>query len=190
MGEYALARRLIGKPRPKQFGQVAPDRFTLRQLQSVIRGLARGHGRTAGLRRLAATALCLARANYRLEFPGDCRPSEIVVFPPTEYERQGTEDLRLVRFIDADGRVRYYGTYTAYDGVRIRPMLLDTEDFRAFRVRTLSGRCARNKGMALYPRRVGDHYLVLARHDGENLYLLRSGNLLVWNASEKLLSPR
>jgi predicted GH43/DUF377 family glycosyl hydrolase len=170
--------------------EALPDRFTFGQLRAATRRPARGASRAPGFRRALRTALWLARANYRLEFQADCRPSEIVVFPATEYERQGMEDLRLVRFSHADGRVRYYGTYTAYDGLRIHPMLLETDDFRAFRVRTLSGRYARNKGMALFPRRVGDHYVMLARHDGENLYLLRSRDLYVWNASEKLLSPR
>jgi predicted GH43/DUF377 family glycosyl hydrolase len=167
-----------------------PDQFTFGQLQAAARRPACGASRAPGFRRALRTALWLARANYRLEFPADCRPSEIVVFPATEYERQGMEDLRLVQFTEANGQVRYYGTYTAYDGMRIHPMLLETKDFHVFEVHTLSGRYARNKGMALFPRRLGGQYLMLSRHDGENLYLLRSRDLHVWNASEKLLSPR
>ena len=167
-----------------------PDRLAFEQLQAATRAAARGADPAPGLRRLSGMALWLARANYRLEFPADCQPSEIVVFPATEYERQGMEDLRLVQFMSRDKRIRYCGTYTAFDGLRIHPMLLETEDFRVFRVRTLSGRYARDKGMALFPRRIGDYYMMLARHDGENLYLLQSRNLYVWNTSEKLLSPR
>ncbi len=166
------------------------DRFAVRDLEAAVRAASRRPGRAHGFRRLAGLMLWLARANYRLEFPPDCRPSEIVVFPATEYERRGTEDLRLVRFCDGDEPSRYYGTYTAYDGARVHPMLLETEDFRRFRIHTLSGRYARNKGMALFPRRIEEHYVMLARHDGQNLYLLRSRDLHVWNVSEKLLSPR
>ena len=59
------------------------------------------------------------------------------------------EDLRLVRFVADEGTATFYGTYTAYDGHRTHPMLLETTDFCTFHVSTLSGRYVRNKGMAL-----------------------------------------
>ena len=46
---------------------------------------------------------------------------------------------------------RYYATYTAFDGTRILPQLIETEDFLSFRLRPLHGAAARNKGMALFP---------------------------------------
>jgi predicted GH43/DUF377 family glycosyl hydrolase len=112
-----------------------------------------------------------------------------VIFPATRHEQRGMEDLRLVRFVDAGGQVRFYGTYTAFDGRRVHPMLLETADFRSFHVTTLSGRYARNKGMALFPRPVDGAYLMLSRHDGENLYLLRSDDLYVWNRAAQLQAP-
>jgi predicted GH43/DUF377 family glycosyl hydrolase len=64
------------------------------------------------------------------------------------------EDARFVRFVDDDGVVTYYATYTAFDGHQILPQLLETDDFVEFRVATLSGRAAHNKGIAIFPRRI------------------------------------
>ncbi len=166
------------------------DPFAPSDLRHVLAGLRRKARAESGTKRLAAYARWVAQANYEVHFPEDCRPSEIVVFPATEYESSGMEDVRLVRFEDDDARVTYYGTYTAYDGRRIQPMLIETTDFHAFHIRTLAGRYARNKGMALFPRKVDGHYLMLSRHDGENLFLLHSRDLYVWNASQHLAGPR
>ena len=53
-----------------------------------------------------------------------------------------------MRFREDDGTHRYYATYTAFDGTRILPQLIETEDFRQFRLRPLHGASARNKGSA------------------------------------------
>ena len=167
-----------------------PDPFALPRLKQALAQLRRGSAPRVGSKPVAGLMWWMAEANYELRFPPDCLPAEIVIFPATGYESRGMEDVRLVRFVDDDGRTTYYGTYTAYDGVRIRPMLLETRDFHAFHISTLHGRCARNKGMALFPRRIGGSYAMLSRHDGENLYVLRSHDLHVWNRSRRLQSPR
>jgi len=167
-----------------------PDPFGPADLQAALAVLRHSEAPSSAVRRATNTIRWLSRANYELHFPGDCLPAETVIFPATEYEARGMEDLRLVRFTGPDGEVRYYGTYTAYDGTNIHPMLIETADFRDFRVRTLTGRYARNKGMALFPRQVDGHYLMLARHDGENLYLLRSTDVCHWNVSQPLQRPR
>lgn len=168
-----------------------PGRFTQADLRTALDRCA---AETAGddaeaLGDIRDEMLWLAHANYRLEFPGDCRPSEMVLFPATTYEQRGMEDVRLVRFEHDGGHVTYYGTYTAFDGDATHPMLLETRDFRTFHVSTLRGRYARNKGLALFPRQVDGRYLMVARHDGESLHLLRSRNLYAWNDSELLCEP-
>lgn len=100
------------------------------------------------------------------------------------------EDARFVRFTDDDGASTYYATYTAFDGFTILPQLIETQDFLTFRFVTLNGVCARNKGMALFPRKVDGLYAALGRHDQENLHLLRSDQLEVWNHAEMITSPR
>jgi predicted GH43/DUF377 family glycosyl hydrolase len=167
-----------------------PEAFTLQELKAALDQIRHAGERPAGFRRLASTMMWLASVNYELRFPSDCMPSEAVIFPATQHEGRGMEDLRLVRFVGEDGQVRYYGTYTAFDGLRTHPMLLETSDFHTFHVSMLSGRYVKDKGMALFPRKVGGYYLMLARHDGENIYLLRSHDLTVWNVSERLQTPQ
>nr|WP_277754182.1 glycoside hydrolase family 130 protein [Porphyrobacter sp. GA68] len=113
--------------------------------------------------------------------------SNTVIFPVTEQQRGGLEDLRLVRFDHGDGDYEWIGTYTAYSGTSIRSELLLTRDFRAFDLVPMQGAGARNKGMALFPKKFGDDYLMVGRQDGKNLFLLRSARLDQWNEEGTLL---
>ena len=115
--------------------------------------------------------------------------SGTVIFPFTEQQRNGLEDLRLVAMTDAEGPV-WMGTYTAYSGHNIASELLVTRDFKTFRLCTVHGPAARNKGMALFPRQVGGRYCMIGRQDGENLFFLQSEDLFTWGEGEKLLGPQ
>ena len=132
----------------------------------------------------------LARENYQLSLPDDADISEIVIFPQSENESMGIEDLRLVPFIDDDGSVTYYGTYTAYNGYRVLPQLMETTDFHTFRMHTLNGACVQNKGMAMFPRRINGHYCMCSRIDGENLYIMYSDIAAFWETAELLKAPQ
>ena len=164
------------------------DSFTYEQLSMAVKHVRGRIGDVKARRTRIRRLLWPARATYELHFPANTLPSETVIFPATEYESQGMEDLRLVRFVD-DDEVTYYGTYTAVDGRRVHPMLLETRDFLSFHICPLTGRYARNKGMALFPRKVNGQYLMVSRHDGENLFLLRSNSPHCWDAATKLQSP-
>ena len=96
----------------------------------------------------------------------------------------------MVRFVDDDGTVTYYGTCTAFDGYRVLPQLIETRDFLRIGVHTINGACARNKGMALFPRRIGGHYVMCSRIDGENLYIMFSDIVHFWETAELLQTPR
>jgi predicted GH43/DUF377 family glycosyl hydrolase len=91
------------------------------------------------------------------------------------------EDARFVRFVDDDGTVTYFATYTAFDGHQILPQLLETGDFMDFRVTTLGGTAARNKGIAIFPRRIDGRYVALGRFDNVNNYLMTSDDIRVWS---------
>lgn len=117
--------------------------------------------------------------------------SNSVIFPITEQQRNGLEDLRLVRLLHDDGSYEWIGTYTAYSGKSIRTELLRTRDFREFQLEPIEGDAARNKGMALFPQKIGGQYLMVGRQDGKNLYLLRSDRLDHWDDEGVLLmEPR
>lgn len=119
----------------------------------------------------------------------DSTLSGTVIFPITAAQSKGLEDLRLVQFQHDDGDVEWLGTYTAYNGSTIQSELLRTRDFRAFDLVPMTGTAARNKGIALFPRKVGGEYLSIGRQDGENLYLLRTDDLTHWDDGELILTP-
>lgn len=116
--------------------------------------------------------------------------SETVLFPVLPRQRQGIEDLRLVRFVEEDGSARYYGTYTAFSGAAALPEMLDTDDFTHFTMRVLAGDAADAKGMALFPRRVDGRFVMLGRQDNENIWLHRSDDLYCWDGGARLVEPR
>ena len=113
--------------------------------------------------------------------------SNTVIFPITEQQRGGLEDLRLVRFQHGNGDAEWIGTYTAYSGKTIRSELLRTADFRRFLLEPVEGRAGRNKGMALFPEKCGGYYTMVGRQDGKNLYLLRSRRIDRWDSEGVLL---
>ena len=115
--------------------------------------------------------------------------SERVIFPVTDSQSHGIEDARFVEFTDG-GRKTYYATYTAYKGTAIRSELIETSDFLSFRMSPLNGAAARNKGMALFPRRIDGRYAMIARQDNENLYLVYSDDLYRWEGGQVILRPQ
>ena len=115
--------------------------------------------------------------------------AETVIFPMTPAQRNGLEDLRMLRFIPDRGSAVYYGTYTAYSGTAIASELFITTDFQSFEFRPLKGAAVRNKGMAMFPRKLDGAYAMISRQDNENLFLLRSDDLLTWEAGDMILSP-
>jgi predicted GH43/DUF377 family glycosyl hydrolase len=115
--------------------------------------------------------------------------SERVIFPITASQSNGIEDARFVTFREDDGSQTYYATYTAYDGRGIRSELLETTDFATFRMTALKGSAARNKGMALFPRKIGGLYAMIGRQDNENLYLITSDDLHTWEGGQPILKP-
>ncbi|EJN08132.1 putative glycosylase [Bradyrhizobium sp. YR681] len=115
--------------------------------------------------------------------------SERVIFPVTEAQSNGIEDARFVQF-SSGGKTVYYATYTAYSGRAIRSELIETSDFVSFRLSTLKGNAARNKGMALFPQKIDGKYAMIARQDNENLYLILSDDLHTWDGGQPILKPR
>ncbi len=121
-------------------------------------------------------------------FRADGDLSERVIFPITNAQSNGIEDARFVQF-EHEGQTTFYATYTAYSGRAIRSELLATTDFLNFRLTPLTGVAARNKGMALFPRKIDGRYAMIARQDNENLYLIYSDDLYSWSGGQAILKP-
>jgi predicted GH43/DUF377 family glycosyl hydrolase len=121
-------------------------------------------------------------------FGPDEELSERVIFPITTAQSNGIEDARFVEFND-NGQKTFYATYTAYSGRAIRSELLATRDFKSFRMTPLGGSASRNKGMALFPRKIDGRYAMIGRQDNENLYLIYSDELYSWDGGRSILQP-
>jgi predicted GH43/DUF377 family glycosyl hydrolase len=165
------------------------DRFTVSQLSDAI-DVVRTKAAVSGKSEDSNDALlALTRANYKLVLPPGADISELVIFPTSDNERHGIEDMRLVRFADEEGSSCLYGTYTAYDGFRIFPQLLEYHPGGSIEIRMLGGSCAKNKGMALFPRKIDGKYAMVARLDNENLYYMESEDVYTWDRARMLQSP-
>ena len=113
-------------------------------------------------------------------FGDDEELSERVIFPITDAQANGIEDAQFVEFNDG-GRKTFYATYTAYSGRGIRSELIETTDFRSFRLTPLGGSAARNKGMALFPRKIDGRYAMIGRQDNRDLLLIYSDDIYTWD---------
>ena len=135
-------------------------------------------------------AMCwLADSNYEVSFHADHSISERVIFPVSKNESRGIEDARFVQFFDNRQEVTYYATYTAYNDHTILPQLIETKDFIKFNILTLNGKAIQNKGMALFPRKIGGRYAMLSRQDGENNHIMFSDNIHFWQESQIIQEP-
>ncbi|MGA9010659.1 MAG: glycoside hydrolase family 130 protein [Xanthobacteraceae bacterium] len=123
-----------------------------------------------------------------VEFRDDEELSERTIFPITDSQSNGIEDARFVEFDDGE-RTTFYATYTAYSGRAIRSELIETADFQSFRMTPLVGSAARNKGMALFPRKIDGRYAMIGRQDNENLYLIYSDDIYTWEGGHPILQP-
>src|SRR3954471_17445267 len=145
------------------------DSFTFGQLQTAVSAVRRlQRGRVSEFDTVANAITALAKSNYEFTFSPDQSLAERAIFPYSPSQTNGIEDSRFVQFHEEDGTVRYYATHTAFDGRVTLPELLETDDFLRFRISTLNGPEIRNKGLALFPRKINGHYAMLSRQDGEN----------------------
>jgi predicted GH43/DUF377 family glycosyl hydrolase len=167
-----------------------PDEFSYEELTKVI-NRAFKENMTVSTEELEASMnniRSLALSNFSLDFPTD-NISERAIYPASPSQSNGLEDARFVRFTQDDQSVIYYATFTAYNGKTIMPEMLETVDFKQFRISTLNGPAVSNKGMALFPRKIDGSYMMLGRQDNESLYIMKSDNLYFWYDYQPLLKP-
>jgi predicted GH43/DUF377 family glycosyl hydrolase len=166
------------------------DLFTLEQIERAVEETLRSHRpRHREWESVAKAIVVLAKANYEIQCDPEGDVSERVIFPYSPTEQNGIEDARFVLFTDEQNNTRYYATYTAFDGSVVLPQMVETDDFLRFRISTLNGPEIRNKGLALFPRKINGHYAMISRQDGENLYLMYSDMLNFWYTKQLLVKP-
>ena len=167
-----------------------PEIFTYKELREKIEALISQPVFTVARQNETFEVMYwLTNSNYETSFRSDNRISERVIFPVSKNESSGIEDARFVQFTDDNGEVTYYATYTAYNGFIILPQLIETKDFIKFNILTLNGKAVQNKGMALFPRKIDDRYVMLSRQDGENNHIMFSDNIHFWQESKIIQEP-
>jgi len=166
------------------------EHFTIDELlQSIATVRRQSRQKSTEFETAANGIAALAKSNYETTFSPDQSLSERAIFPYSPTETNGIEDARFVEFHDDDGIQRFYATYTAYDGKVVLPQLLETEDFSRFRISTLNGPEVKNKGLALFPRKIDGQYAMLSRQAGENVYIMFSDMLHFWYTKQLLIKP-
>ncbi len=170
------------------------DSFSMQELRSSIDAEVDRERQAMGVlhedHRTAHGIWMLAQSNYEVQFEAEQRISERILFPATPSQSNGIEDARFVRFQNDDRSYIYYATFTAFDGKVVMPELVETDDFLRFRFITLNGPAAKNKGMAMFPRKINGHYAMLARQDNESIYISFSDNVHFWDEQKILLKPK
>jgi predicted GH43/DUF377 family glycosyl hydrolase len=188
---FAGKLRELGADNHITSGVLGPlhERFTYSELQDSITEFKHDGIPPAISHKTLQLIQWVADSNYEISFDPATPISERVIFPFGPAESRGMEDARFVRFTDDDGSVIYYATYTAFDGFKILPQLIETKDFSSFRVSTLNGASAQNKGMALFPRRIGGQFVALSRYDQENIDIMFSDDIRRWDSRQKVRAP-
>lgn len=166
------------------------DNFTYSELQESIHESVKNVTLSYSKKNVIRAIVWLASARYEITFSLDTAISERVIFPVSDSERNGIEDARFVKFTDDNGSVTYYATFTAYNGFTILPKLLETKDFYHFSVKPILGKCAQNKGMALFPRKIKGKYAMISRIDGFSNHIMFSQNIQTWQNTQKIEEPK
>ena len=174
----------------EQVMALVDDEFSFDQLRNAVNVVRRQQRlRASEFETVANAILALGRSNYEFTFSPEQSLAERAIFPHSPSQTNGIEDARFVRFQDDDGTVRYYATHTAFDGRVTLPELLETADFVRFRISTLNGPEVRNKGLALFPRKINGLYAMLSRQDGENIFVMYSDMLHFWYTKQLIAKP-
>ncbi len=174
----------------EQVMSLLENEFRFDQLQNAVRMVRRQQRmRPNDFDAVANAILALGKSNYEFTFSPEQSLAERAIFPYSPSQINGIEDSRFVQFHEDDGTTRYYATHTAFDGRVTLPELLETADFVRFRISTLNGPEIRNKGLALFPRRINGSYAMLSRQDGENIYVMYSDMLHFWYTKQLIAKP-
>jgi beta-1,2-mannobiose phosphorylase / 1,2-beta-oligomannan phosphorylase len=165
------------------------DTFIYGELQASIHECSQNIKLSYSKQQVLQAIHWLASSHYEITFSLDTAISERVLYPISYTESNGIEDARFVRFVDDDGSVTYYATYTAFNGFTILPKLLETKDFYQFKISPINGEYAQNKGMALFPRKIRGKYVMASRYDGVNNYIMCSDDIKLWRNVHKIEEP-
>lgn len=164
-----------------------PDEFTEKEVYRVIADI-----KKKNLFKLNGTKKAIESifdTNYELSFNKSTPLNSKVIFPSSKAESMGMEDVRFVEFTE-NNKKKYFGTYTAYNGKNISVQLIETEDFNTFKIRSLHGKAAQDKGMALFPEKINGKYAMISRQGGNSISIMFSDNIYFWDEYQVIQNPK
>jgi hypothetical protein len=165
-----------------------PEVFTASDVQRVLTD---AHPelvtRPSGMASIEVLHRVMASA-YEVSFPADLALSQQAILRPllkkaTAWRMRGSFDSTTT------GRSTI-APPTPRTTVSRSPRLLISPDLRTFRAHRLAGPAARNKGMALFPRRINGRHWGLCRSDGENTSVASSYDGRIWGRPTLVQRPR
>lgn len=164
-----------------------PDEFTEKEFYRIIANI-----KKKDLFKLNGTKKAIESifdTNYELSFKKSTPLNSKVIFPSSKAESMGMEDVRFVEFTE-NNKKKYFGTYTAYNGKNIRVQLIETDDFNTFKIRSLHGKAAQDKGMALFPEKINGKYAMISRQGGNSISIMFSDNIYFWDEYQVIQNPK
>lgn len=163
-----------------------PEQFSIQEALQKIDGVTANNQYNLGSTKKALREIF--DTNYNISFDAGIAISSRVIFPASKAEKTGLEDLRFVKISDHD-KTRYLGTFTAYNGKKIRSKIIETEDFISFRIRSLYGKAVLDKGMAFFPEKINGKYALISRQGGESISIMFSEDLYCWDTYKIIQKP-
>jgi len=163
-----------------------PDSFSEKEAYQVIADI-----KKKNLFNLNGTKKALKSifdTNYEVTFDSNIALNSKVIFPTSKAESMGMEDVRFVEFSD-NNKKKHIGTYTAFNGKDIRVQIIETDDFNTFKIRSLHGKAAQDKGMALFPEKINGKYAMISRQGGNNISIMYSNDIYFWDEYEIIQKP-
>jgi predicted GH43/DUF377 family glycosyl hydrolase len=163
-----------------------PEQFSIQEALQTIVGVTANNQNNLGSTKKVLSEIF--DTNYDISFDEGTAISSRVIFPASKAEKTGLEDVRFVKLSDHN-KTRYLGTFTAYNGRKVRSKIIETEDFISFRIRSLYGKAVLDKGMAFFPEKINGKYGLISRQGGESISIMYSEDLYCWDTYKIIQEP-
>jgi len=164
-----------------------PEEFSLQEALKTMVGVSVNNKKKLGSTKKALRKIF--DANYNISFDENTDLGSRVIFPSSKAEKTGMEDVRFVELTEDSKKKRYVGTYTAFNGKKIRSKIIETEDFISFKVHSLYGKAVLDKGMAFFPEKINGKYALISRQGGEAISIMYSDDLYRWDTFKIIQEP-
>ncbi len=183
---FVRERAQFNKKIKPQVFKYFPDEFSKKEAYGIIADIKRKNLlKLNGIKKFLNE---IFDTNYEVTFNKNIPLNSKVIFPSSKAESMGMEDVRFVNFVENNKKI-YIGSYTAYNGKNIRVQIIKTDDFNTFKIRSIHGKAAQDKGMALFPEKINGKYAMISRQGGNSISIMYSNDIYFWNEYKIIQKP-